>query len=244
MKGTYFQKPFEFNLIVEGESWKQSDPVSGTLVMKNHGTQEEPLSSFQVSLAYGKAPDGFEVLTSVAADGSRKLPAKGEERLSWKFDLDRNCPVTEKSKSLYLLYGKSDSPEKMGQLQLIVHPFWVIQSFLDTLQTQFRFVLKTQKSNKGSVEVKLAPPSSKAFAVIESLVLQMKFEGEQFQVRYLFNVNKIDASAGMTLKKAKQELEQSYRKDEYQTPSGRYNHERMEAAVGEVFKELGLGALL
>ena len=36
MKGTFFQRPVEYNLWIDGESWRQGDTVSGELTVRNH----------------------------------------------------------------------------------------------------------------------------------------------------------------------------------------------------------------
>jgi len=49
MKGTFFQKPLELELNIEGESWKQGDSVYGNLVVKNHGPDSFSLKDYGVS---------------------------------------------------------------------------------------------------------------------------------------------------------------------------------------------------
>jgi len=69
MKGTIFQKPFEFNLRVEGESWAQGDPISGSLIIRNHSGEPVSLGDIRVLLGYAdlrhvraKSPEAFEIL--------------------------------------------------------------------------------------------------------------------------------------------------------------------------------------
>ena len=54
MKGTFFQKPFEFKLNVEGETWRQAQGVSGVLTVKNQGSSPVSVEGTRVHLAYGQ----------------------------------------------------------------------------------------------------------------------------------------------------------------------------------------------
>ena len=246
MKGTSFQKPFEFKLAVEGEKWNQGDLISGVLTVKNHGTEPLSLQGTQIALAYGdldgvreKKPDAFEVQSSVPMSVDQKLDPQAEASFPWKFQTDRNCAISDKSSSLFLLYGNGAAGITSGQLQLLVLPVTLIQDFISLMTIEYKFVVKIQKFNKGCVEIKFTPPSSKNFAAVENLFVSFKFEGEQFHVRYLFNVKKLDASAGMTLKKIKKDISQSFGPSQYLLSNGRLNHEKVGAAIGEVIGQLG-----
>lgn len=259
MKGIYFQKPFEFQLLVEGETWRQGAAIRGTLVIKNHGSEGLPLSGVRVSLAHGraskvkqKAENALKILESISAEEGRMLAPGAEERLPWGFQLDRNAPITDKSSSLYLLYGlapvpgaRAESGDKTGLLQLQVEPDALLEEFLGVFQIQHHFVVKSRHGGKGRVGVKLAPPGSKGLAAIEQLELQLRFgEGERLEIGYLFDLKNINGTAaGVSVSTSEKELDQVLERNEYLTPSGRVNHERMEAAVGEAFQQLGLGAV-
>jgi hypothetical protein len=231
MKGIFFQKPYEFGLRIEGEAWNQGDLISGELTIKNPG--DEPLNSsgFKVCLTYGdlkkvraKTEDCFDVLGS--ADLTRSY--------SWSFKLDRNSPITDGSSSLFVAYGNGDALEKIGLLQLIVHPDRIIQDFLDVLKTDFRFVVRTQKMNKAMVEIKLVPPASRSFATLEHLMLSFQFKGDVLDAHYLFHTKKVEASAAsVDLKKEKKQLKQSIPPDAYRLPNGRFNHEKVGSLIQE-----------
>ncbi len=241
MKGTSFQKPLEFHLAVEGESWTQGETLAGTLGIKNQGTDPVYTASLQLHLAYGnlkkvrqRAPGALKILKSASFGESGELAPQEERKLSWSFTTDLNFPITDSSNSPFLLYGKEDAPEKLGQLQLIILPAPVIQEVIRALTIQFRFVLKAQKSGKGWVEFKLAPPDSRAFASVEQLILSARLEGEDLQLRYGFQVKSLDSTpAAFDVKKTKKELDQALSPSEYKVPSGRWNHERIEGSLRE-----------
>lgn len=241
MKGTVFQKPFEFKLVVDGESWHQGDTITGTLTAKNHTQEEITAQDINVFLAHGtskkvekKADDAFNVLTSASMPSSQKIGPQGEAHINWSFSLDRNCPITDASGSLYLLYGFGQTHTPLGQLRLPIAPMPVILDFLEIFQLSFYFVVKSKKAKKGSVEVRLVPPASKTFAALEDLVISFQFDDERLEINYVFTVKVIDPNSAVTaLKKAKKEFKQSFLPSEYLLPNKRINHERMQAAIEE-----------
>ena len=242
MKGTTFQKPLEFKLRADGETWRQGDAIAGVLDVKNHGVEEVSLADIHVHLALGelkkvrqKSSDAFKIFLSAAFDPKRKLESNKEESLPWTFALDRNCPITDNIGSLFLLYGRGETMETLGHLQLPIQVSPIIEEYLKTIEIDFRFVRKTQKTRKGAgVEVKLAPPSSRGFAMVEQLALSMYFEGEKFHVQYEFGVRKVSATAAsVDVTKGTRETEQSFDQDEFLLPSGRINHERFVKAIRE-----------
>ncbi|MDR3606386.1 MAG: hypothetical protein P4M08_03285 [Oligoflexia bacterium] len=244
MKGVFFQKPLELQLLVEGESWRQGDAVSGALVAKNLGAAPASLNDVGVELALGKIKEvrkksagAFEPIASARfAPGTVVQPGK-EERLSWKFETDRNCAITDTAASPFLVYGHGPL-EQQGQLQLRVNPTQVIEDVLGIFEVAFRFVRKSAKSSKGWIEIKLAPPDSKAFAMLEQLNAFFRFESDTLHARYVFNLKKLEATAtagsGIDVKKLKQERAFEYPVHHYRIPSGRFDHERMEASIREL----------
>ena len=250
MKGTSFQKPLEFKIAVEGETWHQGDKIEGVLTVKNHDSAPQEIKGARVSLALGdldgvrkKEAGSFEVITTSPEVPPFRLESQAETPLSWKFDLDLNCPISAKSNSLFLLYGSDDNPEKLGNLQLAVSPHQLILDYVSLLTIEFQFVHKLQKSNKGWVEIKFAPPAARSFAVVENLVASFRREGENLVIKHAFATKKIDAAAGMNLKKSKQSFEQTFNPNQYLLSNGRLNHEKIGAAFREVLDQLGLGAL-
>jgi hypothetical protein len=246
MKGVSFQKPLELRLEIDGENWQQGDPVAGRLTVKNHGPEPLALAEMGVHLGYGKLKkvhqkggDALEIIASKLMSANESVRAGQETTFEWSFQTDRNCPITDNLSSMFILYGRGANPEQLGALQLTVRPYSLIREFVDAVTTQFRFVAKGQKSSKGVVETKLAPPDSKGFAMLESLVLRMRFEGEKLEATYVFNVKGMEASAAaVDLKKKKKEVHQSFLPTDYLTSTGRVNHERLEAAIKTALSEV------
>lgn len=253
MRGITFQKPFELIVQIPGESWHQGDRVSGTLTIKNRASESVSIENIGLALALGglrkvkeKAAnelpdDAFKELARAPLElAGAELAAGAERSLDWAFTLDRNSPVTDSSKSLFIVYGQGKDLPKLAHLELNVKPFPVIEEFLSTLKTQFRFVAKTMRSAKGpAVEVKLAPPASKTFAMLETLVVTLRMEDEQLAVKYSFNVKKVEAAPGaVETSKKKIESEQTFDKIQYLLSSGRINSETFESGIREALAKV------
>lgn len=246
MKGTFFQKPLEFRLQVDGESWNQGDKISGLLTAKNHGTESVAVDEFRVALAHGelkkvrvKSPEAFKIRSAISGPEGAKLEQQKEFSLPWSFETDRNSPITDSLSSPFLIYGRGDSADKLGQIQLVVNPDPVIQEIIQVLVVAFRFVVKARKFVKGSVEVKLSPPDAKGFVALEQLVLLFRYEENTLHLSYTFGVKKIEATASsFDLKKDKKVFEQSFDPTQYRTPSGRFNHEFIEISVREIISQV------
>ena len=246
MKGTFFQKPLEFRLEVDGETWNQGDKITGSLNIKNHGADPAALSEFRVALAHGelkkvhaKSPEAFKILNTTPGSAGAKLESEKEFTLPWTFETNRNSPITDTSSSLYLLYGRGDATEHLGHIQLNMNPDSVIQDIIQIFVIAFRFVVKTRKFAKGSVEVKLAPPDAKAFKAVEQLILTFRYEGDTVLLSYSFAVKKIEPTASsFEIVKDKRVFEQSFAPSQYRTPSGRFNHDTIEATIREVISQV------
>lgn len=234
MKGVFFQKPFEFNLLVEGETWRQGDPIQGTLTIKNRSDQAAPLEGNAVSLGYGSIKkvhanksEALDILALVPFSAS-SVPAQGEATFPWKFETERNSPITDTVGSPFLFYGSA------GILQLRVSPDPIVEEFFQALQTQFRFVKKSQKSSKTRIVTKLDPPSAQGFRFLEQLIVTTEFEGDTLHVNYAFEMKKLEASpASSQITVSKKGIDQSFGPQDYKIPSGRFNHEKIEASIRE-----------
>ncbi|MBI3544422.1 MAG: hypothetical protein HY075_14215 [Deltaproteobacteria bacterium] len=241
MKGTIFQRPLEFRVEINGESWHQGDTVSGTLTVRNHGNETANLADVRVYLAHAalakvhkKDPAAYKMIGNVAFDAAATVPAAGEATLDWSFATDRNCPITDGRASLFLVYGKGDAQPLLGQLELPIHPYPLIGEFLKAFQIQNRFVLKAQRASKGRVELKLNPPDSKAFSTLDHVLVSFKFDGDALEVDYYFEVKNLETeNASIDIKKKARELSQRFEKTQYTTSSGRVNHAHIEAAIKE-----------
>lgn len=236
MKGTFFQKPLEYGLEIQGESWKQGDKVSGTLSVKDHGGGD--LSKVGVSLAMvdmkkfkAKDPKGVQILTHI--------PNNGTESLDWEFQLAADSPITEKANSLYILCGDQEKPFEGGHLQLQVDPVATLSNFLEIFENFFRFKVKGLKNKKGWVEAKMASPGSRELGAVEQLLLHMKMNGEDLELKYQFKVKKLAyAETGVEAKSVKMDFEQVLGPKQYKMFGDAPNQDGMMKAISEIIDQI------
>jgi hypothetical protein len=221
-------------------------------VIRNHSSDPVAPEGIAVHLAKGalkkvheKSPDAFEIIASQSSEALTPLVSGQPQQFSWKFETDRNCPISDSRASLFLVYGKGDALHQLGQLQLPIHPDPRVEEFLKTFKTQLRFVEKSRRfSSKDRVEVKLAPPSAKEFSMVELLTLYFHFDEEVLEVDYAFQVKVVQAGpVAMDVKRGKKEFSQRFEPSDYRVASGRWNHDRMEAAIRDVIRPLTSGTV-
>jgi len=244
MKGTFFQKPLEYKLYVEGESWNQGDRITGTLTIKNHQGDLPSPSEASLYLGLGqskkvkaKADHAFTDLIPIALKNSEN-GSRGE--LTWETQLKPNCSITHTGSSLYFLYGKGEDPNQLGQLQANVIPRSIFLELIKIFEITFRFIVKFKKPKNDSVEVKLSPPDGKAYPSIEHLNLLIRMNEDNMEVKYIFSVKELDVStSALIIKKVKKEFEQSFTPDQYQVAfNQRLNHDVILKSIEAVFAEL------
>jgi hypothetical protein len=242
MRGLFFQKPLEYQLNIQGESWNQGDTLTGNLVIKNHDSVSVTPNPLLVSFALGKIKDvaskkldSFQIIENIQLAAVPSIEPSTTVTLDWTLKTNSNCPVTDVSVSPYILYGSEAS---RGHLQLLIKPHSITQEFIKILEVYFRFVVKFIKTKKQGIEIKMQPPSDKSFAMVESLFIGIQFNPSGLEIEYQFNIKKIDATVGMQLQKVKRDFSQSFLAHEYRLPNGRIDHDRMEGAIREVLSQI------
>jgi hypothetical protein len=198
MKGTFFQKPFEFALEIIGESWKQGDTINGTLNVKSHSPEDQDLSKIGVGLALGAAKKiktkdakAFKVISSTLFESNSVVKAGEETSIPWTFTLAKDCPISDKAGSIYMIAGNVETPFEAGLMELSIAPTIVISNFLEIFENMFRFKVKKMKAKKTFIEVKMQAPGSTEFGPIEQLVLQLKMDGENLDAQFNFKLSKL-----------------------------------------------------
>ncbi len=245
MKGTYFQKPLEFNLLVEGEQWNQGDELSGILKVKNHGAEDMDLTKVGVQLGYAQAKkvkekntDCFDISDTSYFDEGQKLAAGSEAELNWKFNLGDDALISEKNASQYVLYGNEEGIWQGGQLQLNILPSPILQKYLEIFETFFRFKVKELKNKKGLIDAKLLPPTSRDFANIKALNIQMKY-GETLTLNYHFKLKKIDYLENeMKMKEETQKLKYDLNSKEFMMYGKEVDQSKLESHIKSVLEEV------
>jgi len=244
MKGTSFNKPFEWNIETKGETWHQGAFIEGILNVKNHGTEKISLLNSGVALAYAeikkvhaRSEGVFRPEVSQSFEKVELLPAETLE-LNFKLKLPENCPVSDKKASYYLIYGR-DFLE--SNLQMRVDPLPLFGKVIGLLDTFHRFKLKEYKTTKNGVEYKLLPPTSREMANVDSLAIVFALKDEQLLVNYEFQVKKIDTTTSMNkIVKASIKSSRSLAPKEYSLGRDMINQDQLLKSIQSVLDEVKL----
>ncbi len=247
MKGTFFQKPLEFGLVIHGESWQQGDHIKGSLIVKNHGPENLDLSATGITLALGnlkkykaKDPEAFTILGETFFNEG-VLVDMGEERtLDWDFQLANDCAITEKTSSLFIICGEKDDYFGGGQMQLQINPENSLTQFLEIFKNFFKFQVKAIKNKNGFIEAKMVAPDSKELGAVEQLMLNMRMNGDDMDLKYTFKVNRVSygAAGEISAKAKKEEYSQSLKPKQFRLFGDAPNQDGIIEAIGEVIEQV------
>jgi hypothetical protein len=197
MKGTFFNKPIEWNIETSAESWTQGSKIEGTLRVKNHGLDAIDLKDAGVGLAHAdikkvhaKSPGALKIEVKNLFSEQSLLPG-ANLALPFSLEIPANAPVSDKKGSFFLTYGRN---LEETHLQLNVGPRVLFAKLIGLMDTFQRFKLKDYKSVKQGVEYKLIPPTSRDMANIETLLMTFSMEQENLKLIFDFQVKKLDTS--------------------------------------------------
>ena len=244
MKGTFFNKPLEWNIETVGESWQQGSNITGTLKVKNHGAEVINLARAGVGLAYADIKkvharaDGALKLDATNAFSQNEVKPGEEVVLNFSFSISPNSAVTDKKASYYLTYGREFNE---NHLQAKIEPKALYAKIVGLLDTFHRFKLKEIKAAKKGVEFKLLPPTSREMANIESLLLTFSMQEENLVMKYDFQVKKLDTSSITTkINKESLTLERVLPPKEYSLGRDMINQDALLKSVESVLSEVKL----
>jgi hypothetical protein len=247
MKGTFFNKPLEWNIETLGETWRQGDELKGSLRVKNHGTDAVELDEAGVSLilaeirkVQSRAEGALKPTNKVSFTEKILFPGK-EKELPFTFPIDANAAITDKKASFYLCYGTHFVE---AQLQVKVEPKELFQKVSGLLDTFHRFKLKECKANKKGVEFKFQPPTSREMANIESLFVTYFMDKDNLGMRFEFHVKKLDTSSATTkLNKETVSVERLLPSKDYSLGKGMINQDKLLKTLEEVLSEVKMKAV-
>ena len=228
MRSVYFQQPLEHQIEVEGESWNQGEVVKGQLRIRNMSSKTVAVKTSQIILAHGlkKAfKEGtmvpWEVLEKQVVAQDIALQAGSKLTFGWNFDLSTDCQITDKQGGLYLLFGGDEALTEGGRLNLQINLHPILQNYLQTFTTQFRFLEKYQKRKSEWTEVKLIPPDSREYPNMDYVLCFLRIHDEQLEAHYRFKMSGLGRTGEkMTVTKKNRELEQSIPPEKYLQPGG------------------------
>jgi hypothetical protein len=228
MRSVYIQQPLEYQIDVEGESWNQGEVVKGQIRIRNMSSKTVAVKTSQIILAHGlkKAfKEGtmvpWEVLEKQVVAQDIALQAGSELTFGWNFNLSTDCPITDKQGGLYLLFGGDEALTEGGRLNLQINLHPILQNYLQTFTTQFRFLEKYQKRKSELTEVKLIPPDSREYPNMDYVLCFLRIHDEQLEAHYRFKMSGLGRTGEkMTVTKKNREIEQSIPQGKYLQPGG------------------------
>jgi hypothetical protein len=217
MRSVYFQQPLEHQIEVEGESWNQGEVVKGQLRIRNMSSKTVAVKTSQIILAHGLKKvfkEGtmvpWEVLEKQLVAQDIALQAGSELTFGWNFNLSTDCPITDKQGGLYLLFGGDEALTEGGRLNLQINLHPILQNYLQTFTTQFRFLEKYQKRKSELTEVKLIPPDSREYPNMDYVLCFLRIHDEQLEAHYRFKMSGLGRTGEkITVTKKNRVLEQS-----------------------------------
>lgn len=249
MRGVSVQHPCEFRLDVQGDDFVQGRPVQCSLTVKNHGDSSVIIEAPTLVLALAnlkkvKAKDwsGFETVSSAELERGVEIGVKSEYTFRYTFELDLNATITDKSQSMYFLYGSSSDVGSLGQLLLTVSPHAHLRAFFDTMTSAFSFVAKGETSKDGWTCARFKPPESRRMSFVEELNLSAHQTADALELRYVFSVKKFDSSmTKVEVKKGKAEVRQTLPRSEYLFGGEFLNQEYVEKMIDSALAEVSSG---
>ena len=240
MRSTFFDRPLEYQLLTAKEEWLQGESIAGKLTIRNMNEEKVVTSTVDVLLAYGnfkKVKAGEEdcwemlhrenILKDLSLDGNQQLS------FNWRFNLPSDAPITDKSGSLFLLFGGEDVLDRGGRLDVPIKMMELLQSFLQTFSTQFQFVQRNSKFKDGWTEVQLDPPTgSREFPNLEHVMCYLRMVDENLELKYRCKIKTLKKEGESMKARGKYlEVSQTLTADDYLQTSGFPNRSRFREMI-------------
>jgi hypothetical protein len=245
MKATLFSKPLEYKLDVTGESWKQGENVVGKIIVVNHNSQAVSVGSFSTFLVYGqmkkmkaKSPKAFKYINELSHDTNLEITANSQLSFDFNFTLDSDCQITVNSSSLYIISGCKTSIHESVQLQLHVEPITVISSYIEILESFYRFKVKGLKSKEEFIEATVNVPDTKSLSGVQKCKLLMRLKDKNLELKYSYKLIQLCYESGsIETKNIDLEVEQTLIPRQYDM-YGSPNHEGIKKSIEEMLLQV------
>ncbi len=203
MKAVLFDKPLEYNLHIEGESWKQGEKIKGNIKVKNHINDKLTLQNFNAFLAIGdikkiknKDNKGYKIINIIDYNPTINLDPTSETSLDFEFQLETNCEITQKNSSLYIICGSKENLANSIQLQLNILPIDTISSYFEILENFYRFKVKSLKNKKDYIEATIQTPNTKELGGVQKCSLLIKVNNKNLELVYQYKLKKLSYENG------------------------------------------------
>jgi hypothetical protein len=251
MRGILVQHPLEYRLEVQSvDALVQGGTARCALTIRNHGEQAVQLASPTIQMVLAnlkkvKAKDlsGFEDLSvTPLVSESVTLEPKSVISLEHTFELDRNAPISDKTQTIYLLYGASKDRAELGQLALTISPHPHLRAIFDTFTSVCSFVSKAEGWKDGRSFARLKAPDSRRMSFVDELCVWVRDGHDALEVEYVFSVKKFDTTmTKVDVKKGKTEIKQQWPRAEYLFGGDFLNQQYVEAEIDAALANVSSG---
>lgn len=246
MKTIIIKNPIEFNFEAKGEKWRQGEKLSGVVLVKNNGAEKVEIPFLKVMLLSGiykkvkvKDPKAFEPFMDIVLSKNIAINGNEVKEFPFEFMLPHDCRITDKDGSVYLALLDNDESVQTGNMELNILPKIMLTQFLEIMDNFIRFKIGPLKSNKGMIEVKLTPPTSKDFSQVEGLVLKLKEVDKNLVVEYHFTNKKIEMNgSSMTTSKVALKFDQTISFKEFYIYGDSVNQDGIIVLINSILNEV------
>jgi hypothetical protein len=251
MKGTFFQKPLEYKIDINGDSWAQGDSIQGSLIVQNHSNDEIDLASTGCHLCSishkklkTKDKSALNMLNQKVFENT-KISALSQTNFDFNFQLAPDSSITDTTEGLYLICGQLETPFDGGILQLKITPIKIISDFVEIFENFFKFKFKALKNKKPFIEAKITPPDSKEWTAIQTMSLKMRMIESKLALDFNFKVKKMAYDLDVVLTKDKQIIiNKLLEKNQYSQYGTSPNQEGIKQAIQETLDQVKLKPLM
>lgn len=251
MRATYFKRPLEFRLETPKDDYVQGETVQGTLFVRNAGSQAVSIQGLQVQLLYGlykqiKAgeADGMICLEEKLLAPASEIAANASMQCEWEMGIPSDAPFSDKFGTLFLQYGEPSAPGEGNRIDLTISLMPVLQSFLQTFETQFNFKNNYIKYKNGFAEIKMSAPDSKQFSTLEYVICNARMVEKRMELQYKIRTKGFGrASENLKVVNKTKLVEQSFAPEEYLMGGNFPNRECFRNAVASALGQATGGVL-
>ena len=190
MKSTFFNKPLEFSINIDGDNWKQGDSISGDVKISSHSSDPINFDQYGIFLCEGnskkikaKDPKGFEILEQLLFSNS--------DSNKFSFPLSSNSSITEKASGPYIVCAHKENLLEGQHLVMQVAPSENISNIIEIFENYLRFKVKSIKSKKNALEYTFKVPTSKEYLSIVSFKILTSFDEKVLNLDYQLKIKKV-----------------------------------------------------
>lgn len=243
MKGIFIHDSCEYCIEVKGDSFIPGDLLSVSLSISSRASTSREIPSLLLELVQGdlkkvkaKADDAWRPIAEFSTSLEGTLSSGEQRSVSLEIPLPKNGPITESTKSLYILLRREGEPLGHVLLTVALHPHF--NGIIRTLESTHQFVQKGPKWANDRVQLKFSPSSARKFSFVNELVVYVGFEGDDLDILYKFAMKKLDAEGPLKMAKRTHEVSQRLEAKRYLIDGQYLDYDYFDRMVGSALEEV------